>query len=102
MDHSFMKCFFLLVPLPCAPNRVSVTRVPDSPDGRQVVYLACRTGDWTPDRHLPNGEVELRSLPSERGVAQTVATLFGGQGTIRINSWSPDSKRRTFVSYRLK
>jgi hypothetical protein len=25
--------------------------------------------------------------------------LFGGQGTINVNSWSPDSTRFAFVSY---
>jgi Tol biopolymer transport system component len=73
-----------------------------SPDGRQVVYLAYRKGDLAPDQHLPNREVELRLLPSEGGAAQTIATLFGGQGTINVNSWSPDSKRLAFVSYRLR
>ncbi len=32
----------------------------------------------------------------------TVLTnLSGGQGTINVNSWSPDSKRFAFVSYEL-
>jgi Tol biopolymer transport system component len=27
--------------------------------------------------------------------------LFGGQGTINVPSWSPDSKKIAFVSYEL-
>ncbi|MBO0721217.1 MAG: PD40 domain-containing protein, partial [Blastocatellia bacterium] len=27
--------------------------------------------------------------------------LFGGQGTINVPSWSPDSRNLAFVSYRL-
>jgi hypothetical protein len=27
--------------------------------------------------------------------------VFGGQGTINVNSWSPDSTRFAFVSYPL-
>ena len=27
--------------------------------------------------------------------------LFGGQGTINVPSWSPDSKQLAFVSYEL-
>jgi Tol biopolymer transport system component len=27
--------------------------------------------------------------------------LFGGQGTINVPSWSPDSKQLAFVSYAL-
>jgi TolB protein len=30
-----------------------------------------------------------------------LAKLFGGQGTINVPSWSPDSKRVAFVSYML-
>jgi hypothetical protein len=28
--------------------------------------------------------------------------LFGGQGTINVNSWSPDSRRFAFVAYPLE
>jgi Tol biopolymer transport system component len=28
-----------------------------------------------------------------------LATLFGGQGTINVPSWSPDSHNIAFVSY---
>jgi Tol biopolymer transport system component len=28
--------------------------------------------------------------------------LMGGQGTINVNSWSPDSKRFAYVSYQAK
>ena len=30
-----------------------------------------------------------------------IAKLFGGQGTINVPSWSPDSKKLAFVSYQL-
>jgi Tol biopolymer transport system component len=30
-----------------------------------------------------------------------LAKLFGGQGTINVPSWSPDSKQLAFVSYEL-
>ncbi len=32
---------------------------------------------------------------------QVLTEFFGGQGTINVNSWSPDSKKFAFVSYRL-
>ena len=35
------------------------------------------------------------------GEIQVLAKLFGGQGTINVPSWSPDSKNLAFVSYRL-
>ena len=30
-----------------------------------------------------------------------IAELFGGQGTINVNSWSPDGTRFAFVDYPL-
>ena len=32
---------------------------------------------------------------------RVLANLFGGQGTINVNSWAPDSRRFAFVSYEL-
>jgi hypothetical protein len=35
------------------------------------------------------------------GNIRIVAKLFGGQGTINVPSWAPDSRRLAFVSYQL-
>jgi TolB protein len=32
---------------------------------------------------------------------RVLATLFGGQGTMNVPSWSPDSSQVAFVSYQL-
>ncbi len=72
-----------------------------SPDGRQVVYIAYHKGDLKPDEHLPNKNVVLRLMSSKGKHPRTIVELFGGQGTINVNSWAPDSKRFAFVSYRL-
>jgi len=40
-------------------------------------------------------------MPGDGGDAKVVARLFGGQGTINVPSWSPDSRQFAFVSYRL-
>jgi len=40
-------------------------------------------------------------MPLAGGEPKVVARLFGGQGTINVPSWSPDSTRVAFVSYRL-
>ena len=41
-------------------------------------------------------------MSAEGGDYKTLVKLFGGQGTINVNSWAPDSKRFAFVSYRLE
>jgi Tol biopolymer transport system component len=33
------------------------------------------------------------------GKVTTLAKFFGGQGTINVPSWSPDSRALSFVSY---
>ncbi|OUS76451.1 transporter [Paenibacillus sp. MY03] len=71
------------------------------PDGDTVVYIAYRKGDVDPGDHPANKHVELRSMSSEGGTYRVLAELFGGQGTINVNSWSPDSTRFAFVSYEL-
>ena len=73
-----------------------------SPDRRQVVMLCYRAGDLRPDEHLPHKDVELRLMDAQGGAPRTVAALFGGQGTINVNSWSPDSRCFAFVSYRYR
>lgn len=72
-----------------------------SPDGKWVVFIAYRKGDLKPNEHLANKQVELRLMSAEGGDPKTLLKLFGGQGTINVNSWAPDSKRFAFVSYRL-
>lgn len=73
-----------------------------SPDGRQVVFITYRKGDVDPADHPANKNVEIRLMSSEGGASKLLVSLFGGQGTINVNSWSPDSKKIAFVSYELK
>jgi Tol biopolymer transport system component len=73
-----------------------------SPDGQWIAYLTYKKGDVEPDKHPPNKNVQLRLMAAGRGDFKVIAELFGGQGTMNVNSWSPDSKTIAFVSYRLK
>jgi TolB protein len=68
-----------------------------SPNGAWLCHLAYPSGT---QGHPADRWVELRLAPTERpDVARTVARLFGGQGTINVNSWSPDSTRFAYVGY---
>jgi TolB protein len=73
-----------------------------SPDGKWMVFLSYEA-DVT--GHPPNKDVQLRLLPMSDdkagGKITVLATLFGGQGTINVPSWSPDSRQVAFVSYEL-
>ncbi len=73
-----------------------------SPDGQWVTYIAYAKGDVAPGDHPANKQVQLRLIPAAGGEAKTIAHLFGGQGTLNVNSWAPDNRTIAFVSYRLK
>jgi TolB protein len=69
-----------------------------SPDGQWMVILSY---DKSVSGHPENKEVQLRLMSLADGKIKVLAKLFGGQGTINVPSWSPDSKRFAFVSYQL-
>lgn len=70
-----------------------------SPNGKHVVYLSYLSKDVTPADHPANKDVELRMMPSDGGESRILVRLFGGHGTINVNSWSPDSKSVAYVHY---
>jgi Tol biopolymer transport system component len=51
-----------------------------------------------PNDHPLYKKVMLRIMPASGGAPRVIAYLFGGQGTINVPSWSPDSKYIAFVS----
>lgn len=68
-----------------------------SPDGKWIAYLAFPPEVDAAD-HPFYKQVTLRLMPVGGGPARVIAYLYGGQGTINVPSWSPDSKRLAFVS----
>jgi Tol biopolymer transport system component len=77
-----------------------------SPDGKWMVFLSY---EKEVKGHPENKDVMLRLMSLEDEAAgqkspdkiRVAAYLFGGQGTINVPSWSPDSKLFAFVSYQL-
>ena len=68
-----------------------------SPDGKTLLFLS-----YSKDikGHPANEDVTLRFISLPDGKPKTLYRLFGGQGTINVPSWSPDSRSVAFVSYR--
>jgi hypothetical protein len=69
-----------------------------SPDGKSMVYVSFEKGVTG---HPPNKDVTLNVMTLADKKVKVLAHLFGGQGTINVPSWSPDSTKVAFVSYEL-
>lgn len=77
-----------------------------SPDGRWIVFISFMP-DVPPGDHPWYKHVYLRLIPTPAatsgaaragGRPRVLAYVYGGQGTINVPSWSPDSRRIAFVS----
>lgn len=71
-----------------------------SPDNNYIVFVAYHKGDVEPDSHPADKNISIRMVNPKGGESITLMELFGGQGTMNVNSWSPDSKYFAFVNYR--
>jgi TolB protein len=69
-----------------------------SPDGRSLLYLSYPPGTLG---HPANRRVILRLVHPAGGTGTDLVTLLGGQGTLNVNSWAPDSEHFAYVSYPL-
>ena len=68
-----------------------------SPDGRWACYLAYPPGTVGHPADLP---VEVRVVSTDDWETPVVRyPVFGGQGTLNVPSWAPDSQRFAFVAY---
>jgi len=70
-----------------------------SPDGRYATYLGFPAGTLG---HPADLDVSVKVVDTEDWATplQTYS-LFGGQGTLNVNSWAPDSTRFAFIAYPL-
>ncbi|WES63085.1 transporter [Microbacter sp. GSS18] len=68
-----------------------------SPDGTRAVHLSFPPGTEGHPADLP---VQLKVIAEGRwSEPAVVLDVFGGQGTINVNSWSPDGAFFAFVDY---
>jgi TolB protein len=69
-----------------------------SPDGRWLVFVSF---DPSVEGHPPYKDVSLRimRIDEPKAAPRVLFPLLGGQGTINVPSWSPDSTQFAFVSW---
>lgn len=68
-----------------------------SPDGKWIAFISFPS-DIEKNSHPSYKRVILRLMPANGGEPSVIAYLYGGQGTINVPSWSPDSQQIAFVS----
>lgn len=73
-----------------------------SPNGKWIVYFSFPKGTKGHNDRMEGVSLRLIPAPGKKikpAKIQTLVTFFGGQGTINVNSWSPDSKQFAYVVY---
>ena len=88
------------------PDGSDATRITDSPygdwfphpspDGRHLLVLSYDGDVFDHPRDL---NVRLRLMDMDGGNARVLFELFGGQGTINVPNWAPDSRSFAYVRY---
>jgi TolB protein len=68
-----------------------------SPDGKSIVFISFPK-EIDPTQHPFYKHCYIRVMPASGGVPRNIAYIYGGQGSINVPSWSPDSKKIAFVS----
>jgi Tol biopolymer transport system component/regulation of enolase protein 1 (concanavalin A-like superfamily) len=68
-----------------------------SPDGKWIAIISFQK-DIPANDHPYYKRVYLRLMPAAGGAPKVIAYVYGGQGTINVPSWSPDSRMLAFVS----
>jgi TolB protein len=67
-----------------------------SPDGKSIVYISYPEGTTG---HPADKDVILGTMTADGKNERDLVAFFGGQGTINVNSWAPDSRRFAYVAY---
>lgn len=75
-----------------------------SPNGKWMLVFSFPKGTAGHNDRLDGVALRLAVAPGKKlkePKLEVLTTFFGGQGTINVNSWSPDSKRFAYVVYEL-
>jgi TolB protein len=68
-----------------------------SPDGRWLLFISYLEDQGS--RHPADKAVMLRLLDLQTGKLRELCRFRGGQGSINVPNWAPDSHRFAFVTY---
>jgi Tol biopolymer transport system component len=69
-----------------------------SPDGKSIVFISYPPGTTG---HPANKDIALKILSTTDNAIRVLVNLTGGDGSMNVPNWSPDSRRLAFVSYQM-
>lgn len=73
-----------------------------SPDGRWLIFVSFPAGTKGHNDRMLQVQVRRLPLPGReltRASPEMLATFTGGQGTMNVNSWSPDGRYFAYVTF---
>lgn len=70
-----------------------------APDGTCWSYISFPVGT---QGHPADKDVIIRTMDPEGGRIRDIDRFHGGQGSINVNSWAPDSQRFAYVRYPIR
>lgn len=73
-----------------------------SPDGKHMLVFSFPKGTTTHNDRMDGVVLRLMPAPAKKlkpAKLEILLRFYGGQGTINVNSWSPDSHQFAFVVY---
>jgi Tol biopolymer transport system component/sugar phosphate isomerase/epimerase len=72
-----------------------------SPDGKHVLLISYPPGVMSHNARLGGMALRLTGPDGTKGGGkpETLLTFYGGQGSLNVGSWAPDSRRFAFVRY---
>ena len=68
-----------------------------SPDNKWLVFISFPK-EVQADQHPFYERCYIRLMPVEGGEPKVIGYVYGGQGSMNVPSWSPDSKKIAFIS----
>lgn len=70
-----------------------------SPDGENVVFISYNPAEVSAGEHPANKKIKIRMMKAHGSEITTLLDAFGGQGTMNVNSWAPNSREFALVTY---
>lgn len=74
-----------------------------SRDGGKIVFISYDQKETAPGDHPAGKNISIRLMEDGKITTlyktDSLKNEYGGQGTINVNSWSPDSKRFAYITY---